>query len=724
MGNAEIHTILETIATLLAFVIGAIALVRYYSQKSASYLILGSGFLGAGLLDGFHTVVTSEFCAGCSPSSLAALIPWTGALSQLFLSVLICASLFIWRNEAPNRSRERWIYLLVGGWTLASFAFFLWARLPQAYQSQWPVHRPAELIAGIFFAIAAAGYWRKGGWKTDGFSHSLMLFLIVETLDQAVYTPFSARPFDALHLATHVLKILAYALVLTGLFGSMYSIFRARAQAVLSLTRANEAFAAEVEERQCAEQALQESQDELEARVAARTADLAEQGELSALVSEIAMVLTQNDSVANTLQRSAWLMVHFLGVAFVRIWTLNEAQNVLELRASAGMYTHLDGAHARIAVGQFKIGRIAQEEQPHLTNDIQQDSWASDPEWARREGMAAFAGYPLIAGDKVVGVAAAFARHTLSNAAYQTFGSLAGSISQFIGRKGIEAELQDSEERVRLLLDSTAESIYGVDLQGNCTFANRACLRMLGYANAVELLGKNMHGVMHHSRADKSPYPVTECRIFQAFRRGEEAHVEDEVLWRADGSSFPAEYWSYPVRKKGEVVGAVVTFLDISERRRAEEEQRKLALLVETSDDFIVIATPDMKVQYLNEGGARMIGLDSPAQALGMHISAMHPEAAWAKIERSMPAVMKTGHTLEETQLRNARTGEPVDVQMNAFLVTKPDNGEVLCLAAVMRDITERKRAEDILRTSEERFRIAAENAGDFTFEWDLQTGK
>src|SRR5580704_2539963 len=135
IGNAEMHTILETIATVLAFVAGTMALVRYYSQKTSSYLILGSGFLGAGFLDGFHAVVTTEFCAACSASSLTALILLTGALSRLFLSVLMCASLFITRsgihNQREERKRERTAYLLVGGWTLASFAFFVWAPLPQ-----------------------------------------------------------------------------------------------------------------------------------------------------------------------------------------------------------------------------------------------------------------------------------------------------------------------------------------------------------------------------------------------------------------------------------------------------------------------------------------------------------------------------------------------------------------------------------------------------------------
>jgi len=135
---------------------------------------------------------------------------------------------------------------------------------------------------------------------------------------------------------------------------------------------------------------------------------------------------------------------------------------------------------------------------------------------------------------------------------------------------------EEGNELVRLLLDSTAEAIYGIDLHGNCTFCNQACLRLLGYTETSDLLGRNMHTVLHHSRSDGTHYPVEECRIYIAFRRGEASHVDDEVLWRKDGSYFPAEYWSYPIRRGGQVIGAVVTFIDISERK--ETERKLLAL--------------------------------------------------------------------------------------------------------------------------------------------------
>jgi two-component system sensor histidine kinase TtrS len=140
--------------------------------------------------------------------------------------------------------------------------------------------------------------------------------------------------------------------------------------------------------------------------------------------------------------------------------------------------------------------------------------------------------------------------------------------------KKTEQSLQESEEKYLLLLNSTAEAIYGLDLEGDCTFCNPACLRLLGYRAPKDLLGTNMHELIHHTRADGTPYPKQDCEIYVAVREGRASHVIDEVLWRADRTSFTAEYWSYPMYKTGELVGAVVTFLDVTEQRRAEEQLR------------------------------------------------------------------------------------------------------------------------------------------------------
>jgi len=131
--------------------------------------------------------------------------------------------------------------------------------------------------------------------------------------------------------------------------------------------------------------------------------------------------------------------------------------------------------------------------------------------------------------------------------------------------------LTANEAQLKLLLDSTAEGIYGMAPDGRLTFCNPAALRILGFRNASELLGQDIHRLIHHSRPDGSPYPPEECKVYAALRESKGQHEDREVYWRADGSPVPVEYWSYPIVQDGKTVGAVVTFLDISERKRAEE---------------------------------------------------------------------------------------------------------------------------------------------------------
>ncbi len=165
-----------------------------------------------------------------------------------------------------------------------------------------------------------------------------------------------------------------------------------------------------------------------------------------------------------------------------------------------------------------------------------------------------------------------------------------------------EMNLAESEERFKLLLNSTGEAIYGLDINGNCTYCNDTCINQLGFKSADDLLGKNMHYLIHHKHNDGTPFDVHECAIFKAFQTGQKAHVDDEVLWRADGSSFPAEYWSYPQIRNGEIIGAVVTFLDITERIKIldtlMQSELQLRELVATKDKFFSIIAHDLKTPF------------------------------------------------------------------------------------------------------------------------------
>jgi two-component system sensor histidine kinase/response regulator len=129
----------------------------------------------------------------------------------------------------------------------------------------------------------------------------------------------------------------------------------------------------------------------------------------------------------------------------------------------------------------------------------------------------------------------------------------------------------DHGELVRLLLEGAPEAIYGIDDQGNATFCNAACLQMLGYASADELLGRNMHTMVHHSKADGSPYPVEECQIYAALHSGEATHMDCDAMWRKDGMRILAECWSRPIHRGDAIIGSVVTFLDVGERIEAQK---------------------------------------------------------------------------------------------------------------------------------------------------------
>ncbi len=139
-------------------------------------------------------------------------------------------------------------------------------------------------------------------------------------------------------------------------------------------------------------------------------------------------------------------------------------------------------------------------------------------------------------------------------------------------RRQTDAQLRESEARVRILLETTLEGILAVDAQGHCEWCNPAVARMLGFASTDDLLGKNAHQLFHHSHADGTPFPAADCPMVQAIAQGRSLAVHDETLWRADGSSFPADYCSCPLWRDGHIVGAVVSFSDVSERKALQAQ--------------------------------------------------------------------------------------------------------------------------------------------------------
>ena len=224
---------------------------------------------------------------------------------------------------------------------------------------------------------------------------------------------------------------------------------------------------------------------------------LAQETRIVTLRAEVGAALIAPGTLRQGLQKCTDALVARTGVAFARVWTVEYPAPNLVLEASSGLYTHLDGPHGLVPLGKFKIGRIAQRRQPHLSNDVQNDPEVGDRDWARREGMVSFVGYPLVVADQVVGVVAAFGRQPLGESTLLAFSSIAGQIAQFVRTKRTEEALLRSEERARLLFATIPHAAYVFDLE---------TLDFLEVNDvAVQLYGYSREEFMHMKTTDIRP---------------------------------------------------------------------------------------------------------------------------------------------------------------------------------------------------------------------------
>lgn len=288
-------------------------------------------------------------------------------------------------------------------------------------------------------------------------------------------------------------------------------------------------------------------------------------------------------------------------------------------------------------------------------------------------------------------------------------------LTDITDRKLAEKSLRQSKARIEMLLNSVAEGVYGVDMQGNCTFINPFGLHLLGYQEDTELLGKHMHELIHHTRGDGSHYPAAECRLYRCLQSHNDIHVDDELFWRKDGSSFPVDYWSRPVRRDSEVEGAVITFMDITERKQAQDT---LGASLEFSNNLISSMQDGFSV--LDKNGCildsnlalcRMTGF-SHDELLGL--SAPFPYWPPEEYENIQAAFQKTlkgeASNFELTFMRKSGELFPVIVSPAAV---KDREGEIVCYTASVKDITERKQAEQEIQDQQDRINGLIESAMD-----------
>ncbi len=296
---------------------------------------------------------------------------------------------------------------------------------------------------------------------------------------------------------------------------------------------------------------------------------LAQRVRLAALTADISNLLSQEGELPSLLQNCSEAMIKHLDGAFARIWTLNDKDGLLELQASAGLYTNLRGAYSRLPVGQGMIGLIAQEKRPYVTNSITTDPRTQDPAWAARENLQAFTGYPLLVGERLVGVLAVFARHTLPIAMLSSLGGIAKSIAVGIERNHAVATLRKNEELFRLITENAADLIVVLDASGHRFYQSPSFQTVLGYSEE-ELAGLATFDLFH---------PDDRARVLaaigQAFQSGQTMRLEYRVRHR-DGSWRTIESTASLIcGPEGMAEKMVAVARDITERKQAQVDLEK-----------------------------------------------------------------------------------------------------------------------------------------------------
>ncbi|HEY1471795.1 MAG TPA: PAS domain S-box protein [Candidatus Acidoferrum sp.] len=285
-------------------------------------------------------------------------------------------------------------------------------------------------------------------------------------------------------------------------------------------------------------------------------------------------------------------------------------------------------------------------------------------------------------------------------------------------RQEAKRHLEEQEQRTRLILESTAEGIYGIDCNGVCTFMNPAARRILGFTFPLEVLGKNLHQVLHHSHEDGTPYPQEECLIYEAFRRGHGTHADNEVFWRADGAAIPVEYWSLPMKRDETIIGCVVTFVDITERRKFEralrESEQRFRGVFEGAE--IGIAICELADGKITTNPAYQKMLDCKAEDLrsaSAFEELTHPDEREDDKRRLQQMLDGQLDLLQREKRYLLRNGREIVVNITRSLL-RDASGKPQFVLGLTADITERKRAEDELKRAKRAAEAASEAKSTF----------
>lgn len=346
-------------------------------------------------------------------------------------------------------------------------------------------------------------------------------------------------------------------------------------------------------------------------------------------------LLEINNAIVTSLQRDE--LLHSICEALRPVLPFDRAAiNIYEPETDLLRLLALETGHE----SQFVIGSslnridsasgwVFENQQPILRRDLEKEAQYEAERLAFAEGIRSLCIVPLALHANRLGTFIVLSKTIgqYTDADVDFLHDVANQIALAIENMKSYEEVAALNARVRLILNSAAEGIFGCEPDGTCTFCNEAAARLLGYDNPGDLLGKNMHETEHHSHADGRPYPLEECPIYRGFLANQGVHRDDEVFWRKDGTSFPVEYWSHLMVGEDETLGAVITFVDITERRHAEDalheahlklarSEERFRTLLEINNAIITSLTQDALLDSIASALRRVVPFDASALTL------------------------------------------------------------------------------------------------------------
>ena len=515
-GTKQIHTIMELTAILLAFFVGISALIRYYSKKNNTFLFIGTGFLGTGFLDGYHTIVTSTFFDSYFPSPPPSLIPWSWIASRLFLSLMMFLSWWAWNREdrlgTDARIKEGKVYLIAIISTVASFIFFAFVPLPRAYYPELFYHRPEEFIPALFFIIALFGYLKKGYWKTNQFEHWIIISLIIGSFSQVAYMSLSGNIFDTMFDAAHMLKIVSYICIEIGLLINTFFLFSKAETSASDLKMANEELQNEILERKLAEKALLESKEQIN----------------SVMDNIVDGIITiDGNGILETFNPAAEKIFGYNSEEII-------GKNINVLMPKPYHSEHDSYLRNFHITGERKIIGIGR-----VVEGMRKDGTIFPMDLAVSE---------IKSNDKTI---------------------FTGIVRDITERVEAEIQLANSEKRYRSIVEEANDVVYTVDENHRITYVNPPGLIMSGYPEE-ELIGMEFTDIVHPDwrEAVKNYYKKQQNELLKETSyefpiltvNNELKWVEQTVALQMDGEKF---------------LGFQAIVRDITERKMAERELRK-----------------------------------------------------------------------------------------------------------------------------------------------------